>query len=60
MDIGFLSHISDPDNYTIELLQFTFEGTKKNFKMKDSHPLKQLPVFGLITLRVSNIEASLK
>ena len=60
LDIGFLTHISDPDDYAIELLQFTFEGKPMNYEKQPAQPLLQQPVFGLITLRVSNIEQSLK
>ena len=59
-DIGFLTHISDPDDYAIELLQFTFEGKPMHYEKQSSHPLLQQPVFGLITLRVTDIEQSLK
>jgi len=58
-DIGFLCHLSDPQGFSIELLQETFE---KNFLKPQPRlelALGQPALIGLITLRSSNIEKSL-
>ncbi len=50
-DIGYLCHLDDPDGYTIELLQHTFE---------DSPPAQGADrTLGQISLRVRDIDASL-
>jgi len=58
-DIGFLGHLSDPDNFSIELLQTDFE---KNFKAITPNPdyvLDQPGVLGQITIRASNADRTL-
>lgn len=59
-DIGFMCHLTDPNGFTIELLQHKFE---KNFVKKvadDSLALGQSAVIGQITTRSSNIQEALK
>lgn len=67
IDVGYLTHLQDPSGFTVELLQTTFE-TSEVEKLRrlriarDMGPITphgQAPVIGQITLRVSNISASL-
>ncbi|WP_372365662.1 VOC family protein [Candidatus Uabimicrobium sp. HlEnr_7] len=53
LDIGYLCHLHDSENYTIELLQRDFQC---NFTPSSS---TKKPSFGLITLRTKNIDKSL-
>jgi len=58
-DIGYLCHLADPDGFSIELLQHTFE---KNFVKPPLHEdliLGQPCLIGQITLRCSDIEKTL-
>jgi len=60
MEVGYLCHLTDPNGFTIELLQHTF---KKNFVKPEPDPtlvLGQPAVIGQITTRAKDIEASLK
>lgn len=60
MEVGYLCHLTDPNGFTIELLQHTF---KKNFVKPvpdNSLALGQDAVIGQITTRTQDIEASLK
>jgi len=60
MEIGYLCHLTDPNGFTIELLQHTFQ---KNFVKPAPDPalaLGQPAVIGQITTRAQDIEASLK
>ena len=59
-DIGFLCHLSDPDGFKIELLQHVFESNYKSFTPQMSFPLGQACTLGQVTLRCSNIAASLQ
>lgn len=60
VDIGYLSHLQDPDGYTIELLQTTFKDqTKVSVTTHPQHPLKQQTQFAHISLRVKDIQAAL-
>ena len=62
LDVGFLTHMKDPQGYSIELLQRTFE---ENFKSSEntsdllSQPLEIIPVIGQITLRVFDASRSI-
>jgi len=60
-DIGYLCHLADPEGFSIELLQHTFE---KNFVKSPLDTtgmvLGQTCLIGQITLRCSNIEKSLE
>lgn len=58
-EIGYLCHLQDPNGFTIELLQQTFQ---KNFVKQEEDPslaLGQSAVLGQITTRSTNIEKSL-
>ena len=57
---GFFTHLNDPLGFKIELLQFTFEGSLVPYSVTDAHPLRQQPVLGMISLRVKDIEATLR
>jgi len=60
MEVGYLCHLTDPNGFTIELLQHTFQ---KNFVKPEPDPtlaLGQPAVIGQITTRAQDIEASLK
>ncbi len=58
-DIGYLCHLSDPDGYQIELLQWTFEGSKKLYTALPDQPLGQPSTLAHITLRTTDIDACL-
>jgi len=60
LEIGFLTHLCDPEGFGIELLQHDFA---KNFVKKtpsSSSPLGFPATLGQITLRISDAEASLR
>lgn len=63
-DIGYMCHLKDPFGYSIELLQHDFQSNFSSERTKSSlQPnlaLGQQTHLGQITLRVSNIEKSLK
>ena len=55
-EIGYLCHLQDPNGFTIELLQQTFQ---KNFVKPEEEPslaLGQHAVIGQITTRSTDIE----
>ena len=59
MEIGYLCHLKDPANNSLELLQDTFE---KNFVKPEPQPdltLGQPGKIGQITIRSSNIDKTL-
>ena len=58
-DIGYLSHLLDPEGFTIELLQHDFEANFKPVSPIPSAALQQIPVLGQITLRVADIDKNL-
>lgn len=58
-DIGFLCHLTDPDGFIIELLQHEFESNHQAVTPNMEYPLGQFATLGQVTLRVSNISASL-
>ncbi len=53
-DIGYMTHLSDPDGLSIELLQHGFEGREK--PAPDGHPIGAQATIAHITLRVSDID----
>ena len=55
-DVGYLTHIADPEGFIIELLQHGFEGDKPDAPVDDTL-LGGGPCLNLITMRTSNIEA---
>ncbi len=58
-DIGFLCHLQDPEGFQIELLQHQFEAHNEAQPVDDAHVLGGRPTLGQITLRVTDIDASL-
>lgn len=59
-DIGYLLHTKDPNMYQIEYIQKHFkQNTVPTLKI-DTFPLKEIPVFGLITLRTKDPIKSIK
>jgi catechol-2,3-dioxygenase len=54
-DIGYMSHITDPNGFTIELLQQGFEGNAD--AAGDGHPIADQAALAHITLRVVDINA---
>ncbi|MEM7129407.1 MAG: VOC family protein [Chloroflexota bacterium] len=59
-DIGYLLHTSDPNNYNIEFIQKYFKENTQPTDSQDTLPLKESPVFGLITLRTKDPVQSIK
>ncbi|CEL99187.1 unnamed protein product [Vitrella brassicaformis CCMP3155] len=62
-DIGYLTHISDPARYTIELLQHDFDQHVRRIgpnDVKGDHPLGQSVGVGQITLRVTKLDETLR
>ncbi len=55
-DIGYLTHMTDPDGLVIELLQQGFEGRARS--IADGHPIGAQATIAHITLRVTNIGAA--
>ncbi|USH02136.1 VOC family protein [Grimontia kaedaensis] len=55
-DIGYLAHLSDPSGLTIELLQTTFEGNRKE-NCPLTHPIADGATLAHITLRCHNENA---
>jgi catechol 2,3-dioxygenase-like lactoylglutathione lyase family enzyme len=55
-DIGYMCHISDPNGFTIELLQQGFEGNERPAGV--GHPIAGQATLAHITLRVTDIEAA--
>ncbi len=53
-DIGYLLHTKDSDNYQIEYIQKYFKQNTKATSKEEQFPLKEAPVFGLITLRTKD------
>jgi catechol 2,3-dioxygenase-like lactoylglutathione lyase family enzyme len=58
-DVGYLSHLEDPEGHIIELLQHTFEGVPKTVTGDPERPLGGGAKIGLVTLRSTDIEADL-
>lgn len=59
LDIGFLTHLSDPEEFGIELLQHDFERNFVRGTPSSDLPLGFPATFGQITLRISDADASL-
>ncbi|MEM6462817.1 MAG: VOC family protein [Pseudomonadota bacterium] len=55
-DIGYMSHLRDPQGFSIELLQQGFEGRAQ--PAGNGHPVGGQATLSHITLRVNNIEAA--
>lgn len=56
LDIGYMSHLQDPNGFTIELLQQGFEGREQ--PVPDWHPIGAQATLAHITLRVTDIQAA--
>lgn len=50
-NIGYLAHIQDTENHKIEFIQKTFKQHTPKKTPTSKHPLQELPIFGLITIR---------
>lgn len=60
LDVGFLTHVSDPAGYSVELLQTTFEHNEDRRKaLLAVRPVTRPLCVGQITLRVTNVDSSL-
>jgi len=59
LDIGFLTHLADPDGFGIELLQHDFERNFVRGTPSADLPLGFPATLGQITLRISDADASL-
>ena len=55
-DVGYLCHLRDPNGFSIELLQHTFEKNFSAVTPDDSLALGQPAVIGQITTRSTDIE----
>jgi catechol 2,3-dioxygenase-like lactoylglutathione lyase family enzyme len=55
-DIGYMCHLSDPNGFTIELLQQRFEGNEEPAGV--GHPIVDQATLAHITLRVTDIDAA--
>ena len=53
-DIGYMSHLKDPNGFTIGLLQHGFEGHEQT--VADGHPVGVQATLAHITLRVTDIQ----
>ena len=58
-DIAYMSHTTDPEGYIIELIQHTFEGKLRTDDGLASRPMGGGAQIGLVTLRISDINADL-
>lgn len=56
-DIGYLSHLNDPEGFQVELLQQGFEGNH-GAPVTTGHPIGGQATLAHLTLRVANLEAS--
>jgi len=59
-NVGYVSHLRDPDGFTIELLQHDFQANFVPSPASSSLPLGFPLALGQVTLRVSNADASLR
>lgn len=59
-DIAYMSHLADPEGYTIELIQHTFGGNDLTRQGDDAPPLGGGARLGLITLRTDDLETEFK
>lgn len=55
-DIAYMSHLADPEGYTVELIQHTFGGNDLTRQGDDALPLGGGARLGLITLRTGDLE----
>lgn len=55
-DIGYMSHLTDPNGFNIELLQRRFEGREQ--AVAEGHPVGVQATLAHITLRVTDIESA--
>lgn len=55
-DIGYMTHLKDPNGFTIELLQHGFEGHEQ--AVADGHAIGGQATLAHITLRVTDIQAA--
>lgn len=60
LDIGYLTHLSDSDGFTIELLQTDFENNYRPITPDPRYALDQPAVLGQITIRASNADKTLQ
>ena len=58
-DIGYMSHLRDPEGFQIELLQHTFLGQPKTSEGDKAWALAGGTALGQVTLRTSDIERDL-
>ncbi len=58
-DIGYMSHMTDPEGFQIELLQHTFAGQAKTAQADPEAPFSEAAI-GQVTLRTTNLERDLK
>lgn len=58
-DIGYMSHLTDPEGHIIELIQHSFADSPRTGDGDPALPLGGGAQFGLITLRTSDIDAEL-
>lgn len=56
-DIGYMSHLHDPEGFTIELLQQSFKGHEKPIT-NDQHPIGGQATLAHITLRITDLETA--
>ena len=56
-DIGYMSHLADPNGFEIELLQQGFEGNAKPLT-GDAHPVAALGILAHVTLRITDLAAA--
>lgn len=54
-DVGFLAHFSDPEGFTIELIEHWFQGNRQAEEIQDD-ALGGGAHFNLLTLRTADIE----
>lgn len=59
-EIGYLSHLEDPEGHMIEFIQHTFDGTPKTAPGDADQPLGGGAQIGLITLRTSDIDTDME
>lgn len=59
LDVGYLCHLNDPDDYSIELLQHDFAEAKKSQQPDSRYLLQCRPCLAHITLRISDPDKSL-
>ena len=60
IDIGYMAHLTDPEDFVIELLQHDFEGHRPQDAGDPDLPLGGGAHVGQITLRTGDIEAELQ